>query len=117
MAESPGESHPLEERAGVIDRMPVSTEFQGHEYVLEGGECGEEVERLEDEAHSPGAELGPSVFGERKDVLPVEKDATARRFVQPGEDAEERRLATAGWPDDGNERFRFNFQIHRSQHG
>jgi hypothetical protein len=70
-------------------------QLDGHEHVLQGGECGDQLETLEDEAYLFGANGGALVLGQLGQVLPVQLDVAGRRQIEPGEQAEQRRLPGA----------------------
>ena len=80
-----GQAHQLErlERSGPgLLRRGLEQEH-GDLHVLHGGQHGEQVERLEDEAHAPGPVLGSLVVGEPGQVLPVDQDRPLVDPLQP----------------------------------
>ena len=74
---------------------------------------GEERRLLEGHGH-PGAQLGT---GERRDVLPVQRDPAGRHLVQPRNERGQRRLAAAGRPDEGHGLAGPDVQIDAVQYG
>ena len=88
-----GDSKPLEE---LVDRSPTGAEgdVPAHAEVREQGVV------LEDEADT-------TLFGRQRDVsfrvepsFAVERDASTRRLEETGDDAQGRRLARTGRPDE-----------------
>ena len=61
------------------------------------------MEELEDEADLLAAQLRERVLVEPRDVDAVDQDRARRRRVEPGDQAEQRRLAAARRPDDRDE--------------
>lgn len=72
-----------------------------HLEVLEHRELLDEVEVLEDEADSAGANLGKLIVGERRDVLSAEDVVPAGGLIEAAEDVHERGFARARRPHDG----------------
>ena len=85
-------------------RAVVAAQLERDLHVLERGERGDELEALEDEADFRPAELRALIFVEAREIGAVEQHGAARRDVESGEQAEQRRLAAARGPDDGDER-------------
>ncbi len=90
-------------------------EFGGEEDVFFGGEGGDELIRLEDEAEFAGAEEGERVFTEAGDFIAVELDGAAGGGIEAGEEAEEGAFAGAGGAHDGNELALGNVEINTAQ--
>ena len=61
------------------------------------------MERLEDEAEMPVAEVRLGVDVELGDVGPLEEVAAGRGLVEGADDVHQRRFAGAGGADDGEE--------------
>ena len=77
----------------------------GQEDVLEGGEGRDQVEVLEDEAHSAGPDLGSSIVGKRGHVLSREVELGSGAVVRVGsveqaQDVHESALAGSGRAHD-----------------
>jgi hypothetical protein len=68
--------------------------------VSRGGERGRGI--LEEELHAL-AEGAPRGSAERRHQGAVEADLAARRFFLPGQATRQRRLARAGFPDQGDD--------------
>ena len=79
---------------GELDREPD---------VLLGGQRGDQVEELEDEADLLAAEVGELVLREVRDVDAVDDDASVGGRVDAAEEVEERGLARAARSDDRHE--------------
>ena len=75
------------------------------------------MERLEDEAHLLGPHAGALVLAERGEVVAVEDHAAAGRPVEAGEEAEQRGLAAARGPGDGQEAAGLEIERDISQDG
>ncbi len=75
----------------------------GHGHVLDRGELGQEVVKLEDEPDGLVAQRGEARAAERGGGLAVEKDGTAGGQVEGADAVQERRLAGARGADDGDE--------------
>jgi acyl-CoA thioesterase-1 len=88
-----------------------SLEFQGYQDVLQGGEGGEEVEGLEDEAYVSGAKPGTLVLGKSEKVLPVQGDAAGGGFVQAGQEPQEGGLPAPGRAHHCYEGFGSHLQV------
>ena len=61
------------------------------------------MKELKDEADLLTAQLRQLVLAQARDVDAVDDDASGRRRVEPGDQAEQRRLAAARRPDDRDE--------------
>lgn len=73
----------------------------GHGDVLEGGELGEQVVKLEDEADRLVAQGGQARAGQVGGRLPVEPDDAGAGQVERADAVHQRALAGAGFADDG----------------
>ena len=125
--ERPGDGHPLalaagQLRRGVVeavaeaDRLeprprPVAAlraagapEQEGERDVLEGGEPGHEVERLEDEPDLLPADGGPLRAGQPGDLAAADPDRARRRRVETADEVEDGALPGAARAHDGRER-------------
>jgi acyl-CoA thioesterase-1 len=90
----------LSRRTGLL--FGFTADQEGHHDVLEGGELGEQVVNLPHEPEEAVAKVGEAVFVEGGDVdVPVE-DTAGGRTVEAAEEVQERRLAGAGFADDGD---------------
>src|SRR6185312_9701734 len=74
-----------------------SAQLERHLHVLERRERGDELKALEDEPDFLPAEARPLILVHRRQVRVVEQHGAAAWRVESGEQAEERRLAAAGW--------------------
>ena len=110
--EAAGEADAVEEFAGAGAAAGIAAgEFHGEEHVFFGGEGGEEMVGLEDEADFAAAELGHGVFAEVRDVFAIEDDLTGGGRVESGEEAEEGAFAAAGGAHDGGKLAAGNFEV------
>ena len=71
--------------------------------VLDDGELRDQVVRLEDEAQVAAADLRQLVVVQLRDVLPAQDVLPARGPVEAAQQVEQRALARAGVPHDGDE--------------
>ena len=60
------------------------------------------MKRLKDETDMPAANFGTAVLVHRRQVLTAQTDVPDRRFIQAGQQGQQRRLAGAGRPDQRN---------------
>ena len=81
----------------------LACEFVWEEDIFLGGERGDELVALEDEADFGAANPCHVVFCEVGDVCAIEKDAAGSWGVETSEQAEQGALAAAGGPHDGDE--------------
>src|SRR5205823_3046092 len=63
------------------------------------------------------AQLGSTVFAQAREVVAVEEYGAARRDVQAGEQAKQRRLSASRWPNDRDERAVGYDEADVAQHG
>src|SRR5436190_1312786 len=89
----------------------------GEHHVLDHRAVREQVEALEDEADPLGAQRRPLAVGQRLDVDALEQVGPRARAVEQAEDAEQRRLARARGPDDGQRRRRRQHEVDLAQCG
>ena len=75
------------------------------------------MKRLEYESDFQSAQFGKGVFRHRRHVLAVNQNLAGGRRVESGDQAEQRRLAAARRPDDGNELVIADRQIKLVQDG
>ena len=68
-------------------------------HILHGGHGGDEVERLEDDAHVPPAESREAVLVQGAEVVAGHRDLPAGRPFQTADDHEQGGLARTGRPD------------------
>ena len=83
--------------------------------VFDGGEAGDQVVELEDEADVLAAVGGQRAFVGLRQIGVAIEDAAARRDVEAADDVEERRLAGAGWPEQHDELSLVERERHLSQ--
>ncbi len=117
VVESVTEAHtPQERRSLTTEALGGASELQRHQDVLQGGQRREQVKRLKYETDPLKPEFSSTVFAERENVFAVEEDAATGRLVEPGQKAQERRLAAARGADDGHEGLGLDFEIDGDQH-
>src|SRR5688572_20795451 len=95
VSEAFAQAHALEHLARAARRVRSAKELERQHHVLERGERGQELERLEHEAHHAAAKLRAPVLVEREEVGAVDPHAPARGNVQSGEESEKRGLSRA----------------------
>lgn len=81
--------------------IALAEQFQGHHDVFEGGEGGDELEILEDEADVASAKGGAPVFAEGVERGIEQGDGAVGGGVEPGAEAEQGGFPTAGGAHDG----------------
>src|SRR2546428_10020446 len=70
--------------------------------VFKRGQRGDEMEELEDESDLFASELRELILAKPRDVHAVDHDIARAWRVEPGDQAEQRGLAAARRPDDGD---------------
>jgi hypothetical protein len=104
MIEAALESHAVEQFAGAGAAAGVaSREFPGEQDIFLGGEGGDEVVGLKNEADFAAAEEGHFVLAEAGDVLAVEDYLAGGGEIEAGEESEEGAFSATGRPHDGGE--------------
>ncbi len=99
VAETDGPDEPLDPLVVGL----AARQGEGQDQVLLRRQDGQEVERLEDEAHLVAAQLGELGVAERAQLHAVDDDAAARGLVEPREAVHERRLPGPRRAHDGGE--------------
>ena len=74
----------------------------GHEDVLQYRALREQVMRLEDETDLPAADGGKLLFVQSAEILAVQPHAAGSWVIERSDDIEQRALAAAGRPNDGD---------------
>jgi hypothetical protein len=85
--------------------------------VAHGGEGGQEVETLEDEADAGAAHFGAFGVGELGEVGAVDGDVTGGGGGEAAEDVKEGGFSGAGGADDGDELARGDFEVYVAEGG
>ncbi len=75
-------------------------QLERQHHVLERVEMAEQLERLEHEADAARTQLRAPVLVERREVGAEQRDATAGRAIESGQQSEQRRLSGTGRADD-----------------
>ena len=86
-----------------LRRAVRAEKFEGHDHILEGGQCRDQMEALKDEADSIRPQRCASIFVEGRKRSPGELDLSARRPVESGEQPEERRLPATRWAQNDDD--------------
>ncbi len=84
--------------------------------VLKCGERGHQMKGLKDETHGLGPERGSIVFVQSKDVGASQTDGTCGRFVQPGQEPQQRSLSASGGSKDCDNPFGLDAQVDILEH-
>ena len=115
-----GEPVGLVEHAEALERFEAggpgplradAVELERERDVLERGEPGEEVEVLEHVADRPAPQRGPVVGRQAGQVVAVDEHLARRRLLHRTGDGEQRALARAARPHDGDERARRDVEV------
>ena len=116
------QSHPLEKRhrprtngASILFRSALS-KLHRHHHVLEGGECGKEMEGLKYEPYVLRTKPRPTVFCKSLEILARHRYRAFSRLVESGEETQERGLAATRRADHRHEALRFQVEIDSVQH-
>ena len=91
--------------------------LEGDQHVLEGGECGYELEALEYEADALGSERGALVFAEPIEGHPVQMNLALSGPVETGQESEQCGLAAAGRSQHGHDLARGDIEVDTPEHG
>jgi hypothetical protein len=111
VVDSGGEADLAQEIACLLLGAAVAPQFAGEHDVLQGSETAEQLERLEHEPDLLAANPRPLLFVEVGEFLSAQGNRPRGWQVQPGEDAEQGRLAGSGSPDDRDGLARIDFEI------
>ncbi len=82
MIGSVGETDLLECRGRLRADVAAPGEFQWQHYILQCGEAGHQLERLENEADTPRAQAGATILVQTSEGTPEEPDITGRRRIE-----------------------------------
>ena len=97
----------------IHSRSPVSpTEHHRQPDVLVGGQGGDQVEGLEDEAHLGATELRERLVVEGREIRVADERRARRERVEPGEAVQQRRLARSRRTHDRGEPAHFERHGH-----
>ncbi len=83
-------------------RVGRAGELERQHHVLERRQRRQQLKRLEDEAEQPLAQRRARILVQSGERDAVEPDVAVARAVEPGEQAQQRRLARTGRADDGD---------------
>src|SRR5262249_3930225 len=86
---------------GRAARLASEQERQGD--VLDGRQCRQQVEKLEDEADARAPQQRAFLVGESTQVAASEEGLPARRRIEGAHQMHQRRFARTGRPHDGDE--------------
>src|SRR5688572_15874180 len=98
-----GQADLVQESARTRNRIAPAGNLHRNQDVLESRERRDEMKELEDESDLFAAQPGQAVLSEPRDVHAVDQNLTRARGIEPGEQAEQRRLAAARRTNDGDE--------------
>src|SRR5579863_8476688 len=93
----------------------VAMNVLGDGDIAFGGERGEEVEALKDEADFAAAELGALGIAHFGQIVAVNKHSAFRGLRQPADDVEQRRLAAARWAHHRDRFAGLHLEVHATQ--
>src|SRR5579859_5161207 len=80
-----------------------------------GGQRGEEIKALKDEADLAAAELGALGVAHFGQIVAVNKHSAFRSLCQPADDVEQRRLAAARWAHHRDRFAGLHLEVHATQ--
>jgi hypothetical protein len=90
----------VKEGLGALDRVAAAGDLHRHLDVFNCGQRRHEVEELEHEPDLLAAQPGKRIFIELGDVDPADRNRSARRGIESGNEPQQRGLAAARRPDD-----------------
>jgi len=88
-----------------------------HAGIFQRREFGEQVMELEDEPDPFITELRLLRLGHAKEVLPIERDGSAARFIKRADNVEQGALAGPGGAHNGDQLAALNLKIDSLEHG
>ena len=100
---APGQADFLEQRAARVRGSATPAISIGTATFSYAVSDGNQVEELKDEADLLAAQPRQRVLAEPRDVDAVDQHRSGGRRIEAGDEAEQRRLAAARRPDDGEE--------------
>jgi len=111
------QTHAFEKRAGALQTLGdvAAGKLVRQQDVLFGGQGGEQLVALENEANLPAADQRQLVFAQTGDVDAIEYDGPRRSRIETSEQPEQRALAAAGGPHDGHELARRDLKVDAAQ--
>jgi len=113
---TPGaEANRLERRMCPVSRRVIAFQLQRQHHVFLGRQRGEEVKRLEHEAHQPPANRGAGFLVDCLESLAVESYAAPGGHVEAGQQAEQGGLARARRTHDGEAFAGRHAEVHPGQ--
>src|SRR5258706_1215696 len=96
-------------------RVATPGDLHRDQDVLVRGQGWHKVKELEHEPDLLAPQSGKRVFAQLCDVHVVNEDLAGRRRIQPCDEAEEGRLATAGWTENSEKLTGDNRQVQRME--
>ena len=96
-------------------RVATPGDLHRDQDVLVRGQGRHKVKELEHEPDLLAAQPGKRIFAQLCDVHVVNEDLAGRRRIQPRDEAEEGRLATAGWAENGEKPTGGDRQVQRME--
>ena len=109
------EADAFEQIGGACVAVTNAAQFEWHLHILECGEGRHQLEALEHETDAVAAESRAGVLVEQCEIHSIEEHSATCRCIQTCQQAEERRLAAAGWADDCNRLTRGDIERHIAQ--
>src|SRR5436190_22801692 len=114
---APGEADLAEQLRRALCGAESAAQLERDLNIFECRKRRTQLECLKHESDFLAAETSASVFIESAEVYVLEDDGAARRPIQPGEQAEQRRLAAPGRSHDCDEGALWNVERYILQHG
>ena len=93
MAGAGRQAHPLQGLVRAPRGLVGTGQLQGQEDVLPGGEIGQELEILKDEADPPGAQGSATILVQAVEDLAAQPDLPGGGVVEPGQQPQQGGLA------------------------
>jgi hypothetical protein len=95
------QSYASQQLNGFLERMVQSAEFHRHHHVFQRCDGRDELEVLKDKPAHAATQFSAAILVQGCQVFACEGNAAGSRDVESGTEAEEGRLAAAGWAEDG----------------
>ena len=102
--------HPLQKGFGLLPGPRLPLQLQRQHHIFQGGERGQQLERLEYETHVAAPEQGAPVFIQFTQVGITYHHPAAAGLIETGQQPEQGRLARAGGADNCHGLTRLDFQ-------
>ena len=117
VAPARGKADAIEPVRGAFSGIGAARQFQRQQDVLQRGERGQQLERLEHETDAAGAQPRAGVLVEIVEALAEQHDLARRRLVEPRQEAEQGGFSGTRGSGDGQRFARLDGKLDFAQDG